>query len=711
MESTLRNMAQIPKGGTLVPGGVTFPVVREAVYSPTLAGLNAMDPSQLYVGMLGIVGASPGVFYTLSDLTPTWTQFSGGGGESGSVVRVVSVVDVPSLSGPIFIDGVSVSADEYVLLVAQINPIDNGVWKVAAGAWTRPLEFGPGAGGKLISITEGSTYHNTLWLCTTSPPNDVIGVNALAYTQFVGVSEFRPSVRVASTANIATLFGNLTVDSVALSSGDRVLLKNQTTAVNNGIWVSSAGAWTRPIDFSTGTSAAGAFVVVREGTTQQDTAWLCTTNRPIDIVDTNTLAFSQVSVSFSATTPATVTSTGATVGVANTVARSDHKHALDTTVAYSFSNTLSTSGTFSATGATITLGNSASVITATGRFASQITFRRDPPGSFFISQDDSTVTGAFNGACFMKMGRGGPPSTTIGGGQGANLFISGADGGNAGSVSGDAGTSGGLSFTGGQGGGTTNGTGSGGNCQTVSIGGANSLNNNSGTGASSCGSGGGVDVTGGKGGDLNSGSSTGNPGTPGNINNTGGVGGGAGSGTSGAPKIGGSINNTGGQGGFTVSANVNNAAEGGPVRNVGGRGGTGASGRVAGRGGDSSNIGGAGGLLGGGTGGDGGRGIVDGGVASGAATNGTVDLGFTNASAVRVSRTGAKVGFFSATPVIRQVSGADLTNNVTIGGTTDTVDDIAVGGVVGTDVRDALYQLARKNKQVNDALRLYGLLT
>lgn len=73
-----------------------------------------------------------------------------------------------------------------------------------------------------------------------------------------------------------------------------------------------------------------------------------------------------------------------------------------------------------------------------------------------------------------------------------------------------------------------------------------------------------------------------------------------------------------------------------------------------------------------------------------------------------------KIGFLGATTVVKQTSGADLTNSVTVGGTNDTITDWSSLTVYATDaaaIRNAVYQLARKLKQVNDALRLYGLLT
>lgn len=78
------------------------------------------------------------------------------------------------------------------------------------------------------------------------------------------------------------------------------------------------------------------------------------------------------------------------------------------------------------------------------------------------------------------------------------------------------------------------------------------------------------------------------------------------------------------------------------------------------------------------------------------------------------TRFNGNMGFFNTTPAAQQTSGADLTNNVTSGGTSDTIADFSDLAIYATDaptIRNNIYQLARKLKQVNDALRVYGLLT
>lgn len=87
---------------------------------------------------------------------------------------------------------------------------------------------------------------------------------------------WKDSVDVATTANI-TLSGEQTIDGVTTSSS-RVLVKNQSTTSQNGIYVSGAGAWTRATDMDAWSEVPSAAVFVEAGTTQADTAWVCTSN-------------------------------------------------------------------------------------------------------------------------------------------------------------------------------------------------------------------------------------------------------------------------------------------------------------------------------------------------------------------------------------------------------------------------------------------------
>lgn len=103
----------------------------------------------------------------------------------------------------------------------------------------------------------------------------------------------KQSVRVASTASI-TLSGLQTLDGVALIAGDRVLVKNQSNAADNGIYVAAAAAWKRSTDADeSGEVTPGLTVVVESGTSQADSIWQLVTDGAI-ILGTTALAFQNI---------------------------------------------------------------------------------------------------------------------------------------------------------------------------------------------------------------------------------------------------------------------------------------------------------------------------------------------------------------------------------------------------------------------------------
>ena len=108
--------------------------------------------------------------------------------------------------------------------------------------------------------------------------------------------DLKASVRVATSANI-TLSGLQTIDDVSLSSNDRVLVKNQTNAEENGIYIASSGSWTRALDADNspnGEVTSGMFTFVEEGTVSGGSGWALSTANPI-VLDTTELAFIQFS--------------------------------------------------------------------------------------------------------------------------------------------------------------------------------------------------------------------------------------------------------------------------------------------------------------------------------------------------------------------------------------------------------------------------------
>jgi len=107
--------------------------------------------------------------------------------------------------------------------------------------------------------------------------------------------EMRIPVKALADANVVSLSGTTTLDTIPCNVNDRVLLTNQSTGSQNGVWVIKAGAWQRPDDFGTGQSASQALVAVDQGATYGEQIWQCTTNLGTDVIDTNSLSWQQTS--------------------------------------------------------------------------------------------------------------------------------------------------------------------------------------------------------------------------------------------------------------------------------------------------------------------------------------------------------------------------------------------------------------------------------
>ena len=104
--------------------------------------------------------------------------------------------------------------------------------------------------------------------------------------------KWKEPVRAATTANI-TLSGTQSIDGIALIVGNRVLVKNQTAASANGIYLVASGVWTRANDMDLAAEFNGATCFVSEGTANGNQAWQMTTDDPIT-VGTTALVWIQI---------------------------------------------------------------------------------------------------------------------------------------------------------------------------------------------------------------------------------------------------------------------------------------------------------------------------------------------------------------------------------------------------------------------------------
>jgi phage gp16-like protein len=201
-----------------------------------------------------------------------------------------------------------------VIIAEQIIPADEG------GKWIREMGLYD-ADGDLVAVANcapsfkpllsqgsGRTQVVRMNFVVTSTGNITLKIDpavVLATREYVDAKileelyklDSKQSVRAATTANIA-LSGLQSIDGVVLAVGDRVLVKSQTAAKDNGIWVVAAAGWSRAADADSSTEVTSALLVsVEQGATLADTRWQLITDGAI-ILGTTALTFQNVTQGF-----------------------------------------------------------------------------------------------------------------------------------------------------------------------------------------------------------------------------------------------------------------------------------------------------------------------------------------------------------------------------------------------------------------------------
>jgi hypothetical protein len=202
-----------------------------------------------------------------------------------------------------------------------------------------------------MSAPTASVSMNTQRLTNVASPVDPSDCATKGYVDAARAGlDVKESVRAATTANVdlsTDLEAGDTVDGVTLAAGDRVLVKNQTTASQNGIYVVQAsGAAVRAADFdSAGEVSPGAFTFVEEGNTLADTGWVLTTDGAITL-GTTALTWTQFSEAGQVDAGDGLTKSGNTLNVGGTANRiTVNPDSVDIASTYIGQNSITTLGT------------------------------------------------------------------------------------------------------------------------------------------------------------------------------------------------------------------------------------------------------------------------------------------------------------------------------------------------------------------------------
>lgn len=189
-------------------------------------------------------------------------------------VKAVTDTEV-ALSGLTVPSGTLQDGDR-VLVNGQSNALENGIYQVHTGAWTRAIDADTSTELRLGNVV--LSEDGRLYICTSTPPN-------LKYDYFVTFGSLANSViesvtragyklaDVATTSNI-TLSGLQVIDTVQTTEGMTVLVKDQTDITQNGLYSASAGQWSRATGSDTTEYLSTGLVIIKQGSVNYDTLWL-----------------------------------------------------------------------------------------------------------------------------------------------------------------------------------------------------------------------------------------------------------------------------------------------------------------------------------------------------------------------------------------------------------------------------------------------------
>lgn len=229
-----------------------------------------------------------------------------------------------------------------LLIAEQVIPADVGGW------WVREVGLYD-ADGDLVAVSNcapsykpllgqgsGRTQVVRMTFIISSTANVVLKIDpsvVLATREYVDSRiieqlfklDNKQSVRLATTANIS-LAGLHIIDTQQLVTGDRVLVKNQKVAKDNGIYIASPGVWARSPDADHHSEVTSALLVsVEQGAKLADTRWQLVTDGPI-VLGITALKFQDVTLGYAPMNAPTLTNP-----TANTPPQFDRSGALATT--------------------------------------------------------------------------------------------------------------------------------------------------------------------------------------------------------------------------------------------------------------------------------------------------------------------------------------------------------------------------------------------
>ena len=274
----------------------------------TLSGTQTISGAKTFSGTVALGGSATATTPSSGDdstsvATTAYVQGEGfltanqtitvSGDISGSGTTSITGTLATVNSSPGTTSGVTVNGKGLVTAIAALQASD-----IPSLAHTKISDFDAGVQANTLNSLAnptGSLDLNSQKITNLADPTSAQDAVTKSYADALTSGlDVKESCKVATVSAI-TLSGTQTIDGVAVSADERVLVKNQADASTNGIYDCKAGAWSRSSDFDSNSEVtSGAFTFVEQGTVNADAGFVLTTDGSIT-VGTTDLAFTQFS--------------------------------------------------------------------------------------------------------------------------------------------------------------------------------------------------------------------------------------------------------------------------------------------------------------------------------------------------------------------------------------------------------------------------------